>query len=116
VGRGHAREDPLHPFFSQLTQFEGVVDVEPIKLIPTWRNGRGGQNYIAKRLDHFLISEDIMQACLRYKSKLCNIKIFDHMAVILYLEPNCRKVSVISPRTSPVIIMFMNCKSCFVGW
>jgi hypothetical protein len=35
------------------------VDVEPLKMLPTWRNGRGGQNYIAKRLDHFLISEDV---------------------------------------------------------
>jgi hypothetical protein len=26
------------------------------------------------------------------------------------------KSAVISPRTSPVVIMFMNCKSCFVGW
>ena len=25
-------------------------------------------------------------------------------------------INVISPRTSPVVIMFMNCKSCFVGW
>jgi hypothetical protein len=88
----HARADPLHSFFSQLTQVEGVVDVEPIKLIPTWRNGRGGHDFIAKRLDRFLISEDLTQVGLRYKSKVCNIKISDHMPVVLYLEPESRKV------------------------
>jgi hypothetical protein len=43
VWGAHARADPLHPFFSQLTQDEGMVDVAPIKLILTLRNGRGGQ-------------------------------------------------------------------------
>jgi hypothetical protein len=36
------------------------VDVESLKVLPTWRNGRSGQNYIAKRLDQFFISEDLV--------------------------------------------------------
>jgi hypothetical protein len=55
VWGAHAREDPLHPYFSQLIQDEGLVDVEPLKLLPTWRNGRGGHDYIAKRLDRFFL-------------------------------------------------------------
>jgi len=47
----HAREHSLHHFFSQMIQREGLVDVEPIQLLPTWRNGRGGHDYIAKPLD-----------------------------------------------------------------
>jgi hypothetical protein len=38
----HSRVYPLQPYFSKLLQEEGMVDVEPLKLLPTWRNGRGG--------------------------------------------------------------------------
>jgi len=47
----HTRAEPLHPYFSQLIEEEGLVDVEPIKVLPTWKNGRRGQDYIAKRMD-----------------------------------------------------------------
>jgi hypothetical protein len=32
----HARVDPLQLYFSQLIQVEGLVDVEPLKVLPTW--------------------------------------------------------------------------------
>jgi hypothetical protein len=38
----HSRVYLLQPYFSKLLQEEGMVDVEPLKLLPTWRNGRGG--------------------------------------------------------------------------
>jgi hypothetical protein len=87
----HARVDPLQLYFIHLIQVEGLVDVEPIKLLPTWRNGRGGQEYIAKRLDHFLITEDLALSGLRYRSWVSNIKISDHMPVILHLEQDKEK-------------------------
>jgi hypothetical protein len=62
------------------------VDVEPVKLLPTWRNGRSGQDYIAKRLDRFLLSENLVSSGIRYRSWVCNVKISDHMPVILHLE------------------------------
>jgi exonuclease III len=37
---------PLQPYFSKLLQEEGLVDIEPLKLQPTWRNRRRGQEYI----------------------------------------------------------------------
>jgi hypothetical protein len=89
----HSRVDPLHPFFRQLLLGEGLVDVEPLKLIPTWRNGRGGLDYIAKRLDRFLISEELLMSGIRYRSWVCNTKISDHMPVILHVENDIRKVS-----------------------
>jgi hypothetical protein len=55
----HTRVDPLQPYFSKLLQEEGMVDVEPLKLLPTWRNGRRRQEFISKRLDRFLIFEDL---------------------------------------------------------
>ena len=49
----HARVDSLQTYFSMLIQEEGMVDVEPLKSLPTWRNGRRGQEFIANRLDQF---------------------------------------------------------------
>ena len=68
------------------------MDVEPLKLLPTWSNGRG-HDFIAKRLDRFLISEDLAISGFRYRSVVCNLKISDHMSVILHLEKDNREVS-----------------------
>jgi exonuclease III len=87
----HSRSDPMNSFFSQLIQEEGLVDVEPVKLLPTWRNGRGDQDYIAKRLDHFLINEELALSGLRYRSWVGNIKISDHMPMIFHLEQEKEK-------------------------
>jgi hypothetical protein len=75
------------------------VDVEPIKILPTWRNDRGGQDYIAKRLDRFFISEDIALSGLRYRTWVCNLKISDHLPVILHLEQRMKKVVIHSSST-----------------
>jgi hypothetical protein len=82
----HARVDPLQLYFSQLIQVGGLVDVEPLKFLPTWRNGRKGHDYIAKRLDRFLVSEKLVSSGIRYRSWVCNVKISDHMPVILHLD------------------------------
>jgi hypothetical protein len=89
----HARADALHPYFSELIQDEGLVDVEPLKLLPTWRNGRGEHEYMAKRLNRFFISEDLAISGFRYRTLVCNLNISDHMPVILHLEQENRKVS-----------------------
>jgi hypothetical protein len=78
--------DPLQLFFSHLVQNGGLVDAEPTKILPTWRNGRKGQDYIAKRLDQFLISEKLVSSGIKYRSWTCNDKISDHMPVILQLD------------------------------
>ena len=62
------------------------MDSTPIKLLPTWRNGRRGRDYIAKRLDRFFIDEKLMVSKLRYRTWECNENILDHMLVILHME------------------------------
>jgi endonuclease/exonuclease/phosphatase family metal-dependent hydrolase len=95
VWGAHARSDPLQLYFNQLFQVEGLVDVEPLKVLPTWRNGRRGHNYIAKRLDRFLISEDLVMSGIRYRSWVCNTKISDHMPVILHLEKDLGQLAIL---------------------
>jgi exonuclease III len=55
-----AKTDPLATFFTSLFTKNALVDLEPAELLPTWRNGRAGNSGIEKRLDRFLISEDLL--------------------------------------------------------
>ena len=50
------RVDSLGNFFYALIDSKYLIDVQPLKLEPTWRNNRSGEQAIAKRLDRFLIS------------------------------------------------------------
>eukprot|EP00253_Pinus_taeda_P033136 PITA_33136 len=54
-----AREDSLTNFFQNLLTSNKLIDVNLIKLKPTWRNRRVGEARVAKRLDRFLINEDL---------------------------------------------------------
>jgi hypothetical protein len=74
-----------------MIQDEGLVDIKPVKLLPTWRNGRGAREYIAKILDRFLINEELALSGLTYRSWVSTIKIYDHMPVILHLEQEKEK-------------------------
>jgi hypothetical protein len=52
--------DCLSGYFIRKLEVVGLLDIEPTKLTPTWRNKRIGEDKIAKRLDHFLISEGFL--------------------------------------------------------
>jgi hypothetical protein len=58
----HARIDPLADFFSSMFTSAGLVDILPCHISPTWRNGRSGSDGISKRLDRFLMSEDLLES------------------------------------------------------
>ena len=54
-----ANTDPLAYFFrSHLSRLD-LFDIAPTKLNPTWRNRRTREGRIAKRLDRFLVGEDV---------------------------------------------------------
>jgi hypothetical protein len=46
-----ARSDPLVEFSTHFFEDLRLVDVEPIKVVPTWRNSRSGWASVSKRLD-----------------------------------------------------------------
>jgi exonuclease III len=48
-----AHPDNQAGFFSHLLASNGLIDIAPLKLLPTWRNMRVGEARIAKRLDWF---------------------------------------------------------------
>ena len=56
----NARPDLLTEYFSQRLIERNWLDIEPVKIKPTWQNNRCGDGQVAKRLDHFLVSEKMM--------------------------------------------------------
>ena len=54
-----AISDPLEDFFRSHMFRLDLFDIVPAKMNPTWRNRRTGEGRIAKRLDRFLVGEDV---------------------------------------------------------
>ena len=50
------RLDSLRKNFVALFESKGLVDVQPLKLEPTWKNNKSGEQSIYKRMYRFLIS------------------------------------------------------------
>jgi hypothetical protein len=81
-----ARSDPLADFFTSLIQSSGLVDIQPTKLAPTWRNGRAGSAGISKRLDHFLLDDSLIGNNSKIRSWVINSTISDHNPICLQLD------------------------------
>ena len=62
-----AQLDPSGRFFSEPFSDHQLVDVAPSCAGPTWRNGRIGEEGIFKRLDHYLISDHLINSLSRYR-------------------------------------------------
>jgi len=53
---------PSEAFYRDLFLSNNLIDILPTRLIPTWRNGRSGNEAIARRLDRFLIFYSYMSS------------------------------------------------------
>jgi hypothetical protein len=73
-------------FFSSFLEDQHLVDQEPSKLSPTWRNERKGVNCIAKNLYHFLISEEIIRGSWNIKYWVEVGGLSDHLPILLKLD------------------------------
>ena len=61
------RTDPLALFFSNLLQNMNLIDLDPQKSKLSWTNRRVGEDRITKRLDRFLLVENILDENLMFK-------------------------------------------------
>ena len=52
--------DPLTDLFKLHLIQKDIIDIEPVKLEPTWRNHRTREGPVAKRLDRFLVGDPII--------------------------------------------------------
>eukprot|EP00253_Pinus_taeda_P018287 PITA_18287 len=90
LGRAQAwgpsvREDPLSDFFFNLITENNLIDPSPIKLKPTWRNRRIGEDRIAKRLDRFLFAESLSSKVPMIRQWVEEIGNSDHFPIFLDL-------------------------------
>eukprot|EP00253_Pinus_taeda_P022843 PITA_22843 len=88
LGRNEAwgpstREDPFAEFFHDLISENNLIDPAPVKLKPTWRNRRVGGDRIAKRLDHFLVSEFLFSRVPMIRQWFEEIGNSDHFPIFL---------------------------------
>jgi len=87
----HARTDPLTSFFTQKLAECNFLDLEPIKLKPTWRNNRVGEAGVAKRLDRFLIKDILLKNPLQMKQWIGHGGISDHYLIFLEVRKGSNK-------------------------
>ena len=80
----HAQEDSLAGYFTQKLVENNLLDIEPIKLKPTWRNNRGGDRRVAKRIDRFLVSEQLVERMLLVQQWVDSGGASDHFPI--YIE------------------------------
>jgi hypothetical protein len=55
-------------YFLDLIKDNSLVDLAPNVLVPTCRNERAGDAFIAKRLDRIIVAEGLLSAVGRYRS------------------------------------------------
>eukprot|EP00253_Pinus_taeda_P019083 PITA_19083 len=79
----NARVDPLSDFFSNTLQAHNLIDVNTLKVKPTWRNRRIGEGRVAKRLDRFLISEDLTNDIPLFRKWVGEGGNSDHFPILL---------------------------------
>jgi endonuclease/exonuclease/phosphatase family metal-dependent hydrolase len=56
-GGARARIDD---YYSDVFSSKNLIDIKAPKMMPTWRNGRTGQQAIARRLDRVMVSEELL--------------------------------------------------------
>ena len=49
----NVRGDALRPFFNHLFNHKGLIDLAPLKLVPTWRNEREGMRESTRGWTYF---------------------------------------------------------------
>jgi hypothetical protein len=76
----------MDDFFKTLFQMNNLVDIKPTKLKPTWRNGRSGQDAIARRLDRVLVSEALLSVAGNYRSWVESPFVSDHAPICFQME------------------------------
>jgi endonuclease/exonuclease/phosphatase family metal-dependent hydrolase len=83
---GGNRTGLVDGYYSDLFSYKSSFDIKPAKLVPTWRNGRQGQEAISRRLDRCLVAETLLSEVGFYRSWVELPFVSDHAPVLLQLE------------------------------
>eukprot|EP00253_Pinus_taeda_P005878 PITA_05878 len=77
------KKDPLSDRIRMELLNKNLVDICPENMGPTWENGRNGLAFIAKRIDRFLIKENIIDNWGLPISSISNVYLSDHKPILL---------------------------------
>jgi hypothetical protein len=80
-----AMVDSLAYLFKALFIKNNLVDVVPVEVVPTWCNGRSGDDGIEKRLDQIYVVEDLITSSMRYRTWVEYPFMSNHALVLLQL-------------------------------
>eukprot|EP00253_Pinus_taeda_P033060 PITA_33060 len=80
---GIRKVDQYMSMFNDMIDELRLVDIQTINKICTWNNRRGGKNQIASRLDHFLVSEPVMNKDVFVEAKIMPCLGSDHWPIRL---------------------------------
>jgi len=86
-----ARLDNLKSFFTSFFENVKLVDLEPVKLVPIWRNFRSGDMAIGKHLDRFLVSGDLLSSHFLFRYWVFSTGLFDHLPIIFQMDVRTEK-------------------------
>lgn len=75
--------DPLSEHLCTLFYDNHLVDIYPSPIVPTWHNGRSGDAYIGKRLDRFMIHQNLFEITRNLRSRVEQVYILDHCPIVL---------------------------------
>jgi hypothetical protein len=78
--------DTQRGFFLSYLSKHHLVDLEPLKFVPTWHNHQIGREAIAKRLDGFLASKAFVEKGLLVNSSIYEGGISNHRPIVLKLK------------------------------
>jgi len=85
--------DPLARYFKGIFKDIGLVDIVPKDCLPTWHNGRGGSEAIAKQLHLVCMSEDLIMLVGRHRYWVDYPYISYYALVFLQFYDDLRKVA-----------------------
>ena len=86
VWGSNAQADSLARFFVHKLMMQGLLDIEPVKLKPTWRNKRCGNARVAKRIDRFLVAERLVDSLFLVRQWVGSGGLSDHFPIFLEVK------------------------------
>jgi len=81
-----ARVDILTDFFTHRLMNLNLIDIEPIRVKPTWRNMRSGDSRVAKRLDRFLVADSLVNRHFLLRQWIGSGGQSDHFPIFLEMR------------------------------
>jgi hypothetical protein len=84
---------PAEATYKEIIASNNLIDIQPIRLVPTWRNGRAGPDAIARRLDRFLVAEGLLSSFVAPSSWVEYPYLSDHAPILLQLLPTVRRLT-----------------------